>query len=224
MRLNFAGFAFDSDTREVFRNDTAVPVSPKAFELLELLIRNRPRAVSKSEIHEQLWPKTFVSDASLSNLVAELRAAFGDDARRPAILRTVQRFGYAFIAEAHAPRRESRREPAFRLVWETREIGVPAGETLFGRDDDAAIWIDDAGVSRRHARIVVDGGRATLEDLGSKNGTFVNGTRVARPVRLADGDRIQVGRATLVFRELSQVRSTQTQRSGQALPATSRRK
>jgi pSer/pThr/pTyr-binding forkhead associated (FHA) protein len=109
-------------------------------------------------------------------------------------------------------------------VWETREIGVPAGETLFGRDDDAAIWIDDAGVSRRHARIVVDGGRATLEDLGSKNGTFVNGTRVARPVRLTDGDRIQVGRATLVFRELSQVRSTQTQRSGQALPATSRRK
>src|SRR5678816_1910928 len=84
MRLNFAGFAFDSDTREVFRNDTAVPVSPKAFELLELLIRNRPRAVSKSEIHEQLWPKTFVSDASLSNLVAELRAAFGDDARSSA--------------------------------------------------------------------------------------------------------------------------------------------
>jgi len=224
MRLNFAGFAFDSDTREVFRNDAAVPVSPKAFELLELLIRSRPRAVSKEEIHEQLWPKTFVSDASLSNLVAELRAAFGDDARRPAILRTVQRFGYAFIAEAYAPRRESRRDPAFRLVWETREIGVPAGETLFGRDDDAAIWIDDAGVSRRHARIVVDGGRATLEDLGSKNGTFVNGTRVARPVRLTDGDRIQVGRATLVFRELSQVRSTQTQRSGQALPATSRRK
>jgi len=52
----------------------------------------------------------------------------------------------------------------------------------------------------------------------------VNGARVARPVRLTDGDRIQVGRATLVFRELSQVRSTQTQRSGQALPATSRRK
>src|SRR6476661_1050476 len=109
MRLNFAGFAFDSDTREVFRKDAAVPVSPKAFELLELLIRNRPRAVSKEEIHERLWPKTFVSDASLSNLVAELRATFDDDARRPRVLRTVQRFGYAFIAEAHAPRRASRR-------------------------------------------------------------------------------------------------------------------
>lgn len=202
MRLNFAGFAFDSDTREVFRNDTAVPVSPKAFELLELLIRNRPRAVSKEEIHEQLWPKTFVSDASLSNLVAELRAAFGDDARRPAILRTVQRFGYAFIAEAHARRRESRRDPAFRLVWETREIGVPAGETLFGRDDDAAIWVDDAGVSRRHARIVVDGGRATLEDLGSKNGTYVADERVTVPIALHDGDEIRVGDFSLVFREV----------------------
>ena len=224
MRLTFDGFVFDSDTREVLRNAAALPISPKAFELLELLIRSRPRAVSKEEIHEQLWPKTFVSDASLSNLVAELRALFDDDARRPRMLRTVQRFGYAFIAEAQAPRRESRRDPAFRLVWETREIGVPAGETLFGRDDDAAIWIDDAGVSRRHARIVVDGGRATLEDLGSKNGTFRNGVRVVRPVRLADGDQIQVGRATLVFRELSQVRSTQTQRSGQTLPATPRRK
>ena len=223
MRLTFAGFGFDSDTREVFRDDAAVAISPKAFDLLELLIRNRPRALSKEEIHERLWPKTFVSDASLSNLVAELRSVFADDARRPRVLRTVQRFGYAFIADASASRKEPRRDPAFRLVWETREIGLPPGESLFGRDDDAAVWIDDAGVSRRHARIVVEAGCATLEDLGSKNGTFRNGSRVSRPVRLADGDRIQVGRATLIFRELSQVRSTQTERSGKASPVSSLR-
>ena len=224
MRLTFGEFVFDSDTREVFRGAETVPISPKAFELLDLLIRHRPKAVSKEEIHERLWPKTFVSDASLSNLAAELRAVFRDDARRPRVLRTVRRFGYAFIAEAQASRKEPRREPACRLVWETREIGLPAGETLLGRDDDAGVWIDDAGVSRRHARIVVEGGRATLEDLRSKNGTFHNGSRLARPVRLADGDRIQVGRASLIFRELSQVRSTQTERSGKAPPVAARRK
>jgi DNA-binding winged helix-turn-helix (wHTH) protein len=225
MRTSFAGFVFDSDTRQVFRGEQPVPISPKAFELLELLIRNRPRALSKSQIHDRLWPKTFVSDASLSNLVAELRAVFEDDARKPRLLRTVQRFGYAFIGDIVAGR-ETRSAPSHRLVWEAREIPLPAGDTLFGRDDNAELWIDDAAVSRRHARITVRDGRATLEDLGSKNGTFHNGRRLTRAVSLSDGDRIEIGRARMTFREFRQTRSTQTARSkGLAPPASgSRRK
>jgi len=228
MRARFAGFVFDSDTRQVFRGEAPVAISPKAFELLDLLIRNRPRALSKTEIHDQLWPKTFVSDASLSNLVAELRAVFEDDAEQPRLLRTVRRFGYAFIGDPLSPRNGSRSGPLQRLVWEAREIPLPAGETLFGRDDDVRVWIDDASVSRRHARIVVHDGKATLEDLGSKNGTFHNDNRLTAPVRLSDGDRIQVGRANIVFRESSPTRSTQTARSGRAPgifpPRTKRRK
>jgi DNA-binding winged helix-turn-helix (wHTH) protein len=214
VRASFGPFLFDSDTREVFRGEAPVSISPKAFELLDLLIRNRPRALSKAEIHDRLWPKTFVSDASLTNLVAELRAAFHDPADGPGLLRTVRRFGYAFIGEARSPGEVRPAGPVRRLIWEAREIPLDAAETLFGRDDGARVRIDDASVSRRHARIVVRDGSATVEDLGSKNGTFVNGDRLSAPVRLADGDRIEVGRACLTFRESSSTRSTQTVRSG----------
>ena len=111
MRLRFGDCDLDPDTREVFRGDPDVlhsgeaNVSPKAFALLEVLIEHRPNAVSKQELHKLLWPDTFVSDANLPNLVAELRETLGDDAQKPRIIRTVQRFGYAFRAEsAEEPR------------------------------------------------------------------------------------------------------------------------
>ncbi len=210
MRVTFADCAFDSGTREVSRAGKTIGLSPKAFELLDLLIRHRPNALSKEQIHGHLWPDTFVSDASLSNLVAELRASLGDDALKPHILRTAQRFGYAFVAEARTAAAAPGKRTAFRLVWELREIELAPGENVFGRDSDAVVWIDDASVSRRHARIVVDGDDATLEDLGSKNGTLVNGEPVHGGRRLADGDRIEVGRASMVFRVLKQIGSTET--------------
>ena len=128
MRLTFEDCLFDSDTREVFRGGSAVPLSPKAFRLLELLIRNRPKAVAKKEIREHLWPATFVSDANLGNLIAELRAALGDDARRPKIIRTVPRFGYAFRAKTRAAREKGTQAPAaYRLIWGNREVDLEAG-------------------------------------------------------------------------------------------------
>jgi DNA-binding winged helix-turn-helix (wHTH) protein len=222
MRASFGRFVFDSDTRQLFRGDDSVPISPKAFDLLDLLLRERPRAVSKEEIHERLWPKTFVSDASLSNLAAELRALFDDDAKNPRFVRTVRRFGYAFIGDALVTPAAAGAGPRQRLVWESREIALPPGETIFGRDDEARVWIDDASVSRRHACIEVRDGVATLKDLGSKNGTILNGELLASRVRLSDGDRIEVGRACLVFRESSPTRSTQTARGTRA-PAGSPR-
>src|SRR5262249_19043686 len=82
-RQTFGDWVFDSDTRQVFRAGNAIALSPKAFELLDLLVRERPRALSKEQIHGHLWPDVFVSDASLSNLIAELRNALGDDADKP---------------------------------------------------------------------------------------------------------------------------------------------
>jgi DNA-binding winged helix-turn-helix (wHTH) protein len=208
VRLGFADCVFDSDTREVSRAGRALDLSPKAFALLELLIRERPKAVSRDRIQQHLWPKVFVSDASMSNLVAELRAALGDDAQEPRILRTVRRFGYAFSAEGRAAAPTSAR--AYRLIWERREIDLAEGDNVFGREHAAAVWVDDPSVSRNHARIVVDSRGATLEDLGSKNGTFLNGTPVREPVCLSDGDAVQVGRAAMTFHVLEQTGSTQT--------------
>ena len=211
MKLSFEDCVFDSDTRQVSRDGEATALSPKAFALLEILIRDRPKAVTREEIHGHIWPATHVSEANLANLVMELRAALGDSARRPRIIRTVSRYGYAFCAEAVHAKSGSRSTPsgaAYRLIWGRREIALNVGENLIGRDQEAVVWIDDESVSRRHARIHVDEGGATLEDLGSKNGTYARGLRIREVVTLADRDEMKIGPASMVFRVLRATGST----------------
>jgi DNA-binding winged helix-turn-helix (wHTH) protein len=215
MRVVFGDCTFDSDTRELLRGGAPVHVSPKAFRLLELLLENRPRALSKQELQEKLWPETFVSEANLASLAAEARAAIGDRARGSRLLRTVYGFGYAFSGEAREerPAASAARPGRFRIVWDEEEIALAPGDNVLGRDPSASVRIDDATVSRQHARIFVTSRDATIEDLGSKNGTFLDGKRVrARPVLLADGHQIQVGSVFLTFRRLSSEKSTETLR------------
>jgi DNA-binding winged helix-turn-helix (wHTH) protein len=209
MRLRFGDCEFDSDTREVFRGGRRVHVSPKAFALLAALIERRPKAISKDQLLELLWPDTFVSEANLPNLVADLRESLGDNSHEPRIIRTVPKFGYAFSAEiaTESPRPDAL---AFRLIWGDREIALHPGENVIGRDDGVTLWIDDNSVSRRHARIVVDEQGAVLEDLGSKNGTLLRGERVESPARLVDEDLITIGPASITFRALHQTGSTAT--------------
>ena len=218
MRLGVSDWVFDSNTREVVREGRPVPLSPKAFALLELLVRRRPDAVSKDEIHEHLWPNVFVSPANLANLVVELRAALGDNARKPRFLRTVSRFGYAFAADPVGAPDGAPRPFACRLVWGPREIALDASENVIGRDSAAVVWIDDSSVSRRHARITLDDKGATIEDLGSKNGTFVRGRRIEKPARLGDRDAIKIGPARLVFRLLKKTGSTASTVDGRERP------
>jgi DNA-binding winged helix-turn-helix (wHTH) protein len=213
MRLAFGDCVFDSDTREVVRGDRAAPLSPKAFALLELLIERRPKAVSKGDIRARLWPDVHVSDANLGNLVVELRAALGDDARRPHILRTVARFGYAFSARAIVDRgapAEAASGRVYRLLWARREIALDPGEHLIGRDRDALVWIDDDSVSRRHARIAIGDHGISIEDLGSKNGTFVGDERIRKPTLLKDRDLVRVGPVALRVRILKRTGSTRS--------------
>ena len=73
---------------------------PRRSSSCSLLLENRPRALSKAELHERLWPSTFVSDATLTSLVAEVRAALGETAGHGRFVRTVHRFGYAFKGTA----------------------------------------------------------------------------------------------------------------------------
>ncbi len=197
MRLLFGDCALDLDTRELHRKGRAVAISPKAFTLLELLVLRRPKALSKAEIHSALWPDTFVSETNLANLVVELRAAVGDDAHASRVVRTVPRFGYAFCAETRSDEPARAAVPLgvteHRLFFRRREIALLPGENVIGREHTAAVWINEQSVSRRHARVVVAEDGAWLEDLGSKNGTFLEGRPVKQPTRLEDGEEFTVG-------------------------------
>ena len=209
MRLRFGQCVFDASSRELFRDGVRQDLSPKAFQLLELLVETRPRAVTKQEIHERLWPKAFVSDSSLPRLAAEVRAAIGDDAKNPRLVRTVHRFGYSFFAVV-SPEAGEEAPAACRVVWGERQIPLQPGENVLGRSGEARVVLDLGRVSRHHARIMVENGKVVLEDLGSKNGTFVRGQLVTRPTELADGDEICIGPAVLVFRTSAGNNTTET--------------
>ena len=211
-RVRFGECMLDSDTRQLTVRGEAVHLSPKAFRLLELLLENRPKAVSKEEIHERLWPGTFVSDGTLASLLVEVRSATGDSARESRFVRTVHSFGYAFSGIAEETQEglpaAASQKLVYRLIWGTREIALGPGENLLGRDEAAVVWIDSALVSRRHARIVIGETEAVLEDLGSMNGTYLRGKRIEAPARLADEDQLTIGPASLTFRVFQQTAST----------------
>jgi DNA-binding winged helix-turn-helix (wHTH) protein len=201
--IRFGAFAFDADTRQLTRGGEAIHLSPKAFELLLILLRNRPRALSKSDLQSRLWPDTFVSESNLAGLVKELRRAMRDDPRHPRVIRTLHGFGYAFagaVSDPAAAASDSRRpDVTFWLVGD-RQVRLSPGDTVLGRDADATVWFDLPGISRLHARITVVGDGAVLEDLGSTNGTFVAGERLDAPRPLQDGDEIRLGPLRLTFR------------------------
>src|SRR5262249_27836919 len=188
----------DFGTRELSRGGKVVHLEPKALALLELLIAARPKAISKSRLQDALWPKTYVSEKSLAGLVGDLRLAIGDRARKPRYIRTVHRFGYAFCGEVAAGS-QGRSVFHYRLVWEGQEIMLSPGEYLLGREPGVAVWIDDSEVSRRHARIVVGADGATLEDLGSKNGTKLRGERIRSVSKLTDRDETRIGWLAMIF-------------------------
>lgn len=215
MRVVFGECEFDSGQRALLRHGSAVSLTPKAFQLLELLLDRRPEAVAKTELLERLWPETFVSDAGLHNLVAEIRAAIGDAPRAARYIRTVPRYGYAFHGDARPASPAtipSGRRSGPRLVSSRGEWPLSEGPNVVGRDRECAIRIDSVELSRRHAQVVVKNGEATVEDLGSKNGTGVNGLTVTQPVALKDGDQIEVGSVTMTYRMTDSSPSTITRR------------
>jgi len=202
VRFLFGDCAFDAEARALTRAGRRVDLSPKAVELLRALVAARPRALSKAELHDLLWPETFVSDTSLAQVVTELRKALGDRPREPRYVRTIHRLGYAFCGEAReagAPPGRNPAPPGCSLLAGAREVPLYEGENLLGRTPESVVRLPTEQASRRHARVVVTCGRAVLEDLGSKNGTFLNGHRLGGSVALADGDRIAIGRTVLVF-------------------------
>jgi DNA-binding winged helix-turn-helix (wHTH) protein len=208
----FGDFTLDSDSRQLTRGREPLHLSRKAFDALCVLLERRPNAVTKEELHARLWPGTFVVDANLSVAIAEIRRALDDDAQAPRFIRTVHRIGYAFCWDAPGTAREKAGDADRRawLVWNDRVLRLGEGENVIGRDPECQVWLDVRGVSRRHACIRVIGEAATIEDLGSKNGTSVNDSPVGPAQPLSDGDSLRLGGATLGFRMSSSANATET--------------
>jgi DNA-binding winged helix-turn-helix (wHTH) protein len=220
MKVKFGEFNLDSETRQLLRgkNDD-VRLSTKAFELLCVLVEQRPKVLDKSALHFRIWPATFVVDANLTVLIAEIRRALADPPRHSQFIRTVHNVGYAFCApvvDLGLPGQPPRSMNPTRcwLLWNERVFMLTEGDNIVGRDPQCGVWLDASGVSRRHARIRVSkGGDAVqLEDLGSKNGTLVQHLPVKGKAPLKDGEVIQIGSVELKLRIWSDGTSAETER------------
>ncbi len=209
MRVQFRSYEVDSERRLLLRDARKVHLTPKAFDLLVLLIQEAPRVLRKDELHERLWQGTFVSDATLVGLIKEIRRALDDRDPASPLIRTAHGVGYAFAGEI-------KRSPvpvsavSRWVVVGARRIALGEGEHVIGRDPASAVRLDSAGISRRHARIVVTTFNALIEDLNSKNGTWVNEGRTTNRLVLNDGDRIQVGSVLIVYHASTSGLSTET--------------
>lgn len=203
MRVQFAEFTLDTDARQLFERSREVHLSPKAFEILKALVQARPRAMSKQELLDRVWPGTFVSDASLARCVSELRAALNEPSRSSGFVQTVHGFGYRFF-EGAAPEGATVETPpedfVCWLVNQTYEFRIAEGTNIIGRDPGAAIRLDSPRVSRTHARLLRRGRDVSIEDLGSKNGTFVRGARINVRCPLSHDDEVQIGPIAFRFR------------------------
>ena len=129
MRFTFDVWTLDADRRQLLNRGDPVYISPKDFDLIKLLAEHNEREFSKAELHQRLWPDTFVSDGSLTILIAEIRQVLEDDADRPRFIRTVRRFGYGFFAPV------ARLDPAQAVpdslnslvIWGNRSMAISNG-------------------------------------------------------------------------------------------------
>jgi DNA-binding winged helix-turn-helix (wHTH) protein len=211
VKYAFGSVCVDGDARTVTRSGSAVHLRRKGFDLLLLLLDRRPQAVSKEEIYAHLWPDTFVTEASLQSLVHETRHAIDDPEPHQSWISAVHGIGYRFEGHATAsepPGEPERLEaPAAWLLGDSTHVALRRGENVVGRTSDGLSHVEAPSVSRRHARITI-GESATIEDLGSKNGTWVEGERLTGPRALADGAVVRLGSVTFTFRHAREPQST----------------
>ena len=191
----------DTRSGELTRDGQRVPLRPKCFELLVYLTRESGTLLSKERLLRDVWPDVLVEEATLSKTIAEVRDALGDESANPTIIQTVRSRGYRFALPVRTE--EWPVPPAssadMRFLHGTTDYRLPDGEHLIGRDEHVRIVLHTPLASRHHARVQVEGTLVIIEDVGSKNGTFVNGDRIDRPRVLKLGDRIEIGAETLVL-------------------------
>jgi DNA-binding winged helix-turn-helix (wHTH) protein len=208
MELAFAECVLNLSSRQLSRDGVVIPLEPKMYTLLEVLIQRRPAVVTNEELDELLWPQVYVARTSLTRLVSELRAVLKDSPRDSRIIRTAYKTGYAFAAPVAVTGGNAATEgtgashspTGVALIWQQRLLPLATGENIAGRGAECSIIIDATTVSRRHARIMVVTGGATIEDLRSTNGTYVNKKTISAPTPLNDGDEVGFGTTELKIR------------------------
>jgi DNA-binding winged helix-turn-helix (wHTH) protein len=216
MKVRFGPFTLDSGARALLKDGVALHLSPKAFDVLEILAARQPNVVSKDVLLAEVWAGKVVEEANLAMAVGEIRKALGDDSKSPAIVVTVTRHGYRFAAElqdldAAAAAAGDDAYPRWWLTWNDKALPLREGENLVGRHPASRIWINAASVSRTHAQIVVSPAGATIEDRGSRNGTFVDGRKVTGPHLLVDGCEVTFGSERVTFRQWSDAEALGTE-------------
>lgn len=194
--FQFGEFRFDCATHQLLRSGEEQRLSPKARQLLRMLLLHRPKAVSREQIYDALWPATYVCETNMAGIVSELRHALGDDARSAQYIRTVHGFGYAFAADVETA--SAGPVPVAMMRCEGQLHVLYAGENSVGRSPDCHVVLNEPTVSRRHAAIVIEGESIYLEDRGSTNGTYLNGHKIREArVRLKDTIGFGILRATI---------------------------
>jgi DNA-binding winged helix-turn-helix (wHTH) protein len=183
------------------------------MEALIRLVSGAGNLVGRSELQTALWsPDVFVErDSATNTVVRKIRRALGDEAEVPRFVETVVGKGYRFIAPVERRAAAGSRPSAasYRLTRGRLEFVLQAGENVLGRDPDVHVFIDHASVSRRHARISIARDITLLEDLKSRNGTYLNGQRIGAATPIHPGSVIGLGPITLTFLLVASPRSTQ---------------
>jgi DNA-binding winged helix-turn-helix (wHTH) protein len=194
-------WSVDPAACELRNGDTVVRLRPKVMDLLAAFARSPGEVLSKHCLLDLVWSDVTVGDASLTVAVGELREALGDHPEKPEYIETIPRRGYRLIAPVSGNQvvEVSTEASRFWLTGAGLELMLRQGINLIGRAADAEVRIESPKVSRRHARITVDGDAAVVEDLGSKNGTFVGDTRIETPTPLAHGDQLRLGQLAAVL-------------------------
>ena len=202
MILRIGACEIDCDRRRILRDGAEQRLPRKAFDLLLVLLEKRPKVVSKDALIKRVWPDAFVADANLAILIGDVRAALGDDAKEPRMIKTHHRVGYSFAADVNevTAAAQERGDPAFILAATRRRILLFQGVVTLGRDGTCDIVIDDPSVSRVHAVLSVTNGQLTVEDRDSKNGTRVDDQRIGEVTPLKPGQRIRFGSIELSVR------------------------
>jgi DNA-binding winged helix-turn-helix (wHTH) protein len=200
--FQLGGWRVDPAACELRDGETTIRLRPKVMDLLAVFARNPGEVLSKHCLLDLVWSDVTVGDASLTVAVGELRDALGDHLDKPEFIETIARRGYRLIAPVSSLDTDRVRSGGSRF-WLTGagiELVLRQGENLIGRAPEAHIRIESPKVSRHHARITVDDDTAVVEDLGSKNGTFVGDLRVNGPRPLAHGDQLRLGQLAALLR------------------------
>jgi Tol biopolymer transport system component/DNA-binding winged helix-turn-helix (wHTH) protein len=202
----FGEFTVDCEQKVLLRNDNPLPLAPKVFDTLLILVDNGGRIVEKEELMSRLWPDSFVEESNLTVNIQQLRKALGDNARQPRFIETVARRGYRFIAEVNgksapiATKTEAATSAALSLAapWRSYLSIVALAVLVVG--SIAIVWWF---AQLRHA---VSGSSAPILSTPFKSEKFATGG-IVRAVITPDGKYVAYtgetqGKETVWLREL----------------------